>query len=437
MRKQYSLSRVITIVLIAVSITFSLTMMISTRIFDNTVRSVKEKEAMYTKLSELDQIIRMNYYGDIDEAYLMDMIGTGYVTGINSSNSRYYTARQFSELQASQNGEHVGIGVEVIKDATSGYVKIITVYSGSPAEEMAVTTDHYIVRINETDVRNLSIESVRTLLQGETGTVVQVAVMVDGQESNIDIVRRAYEAPTVTFTLVDGIGYIKISTFNTKTVAELDFAVRSLVGQGAQGFVIDVRNNTSTQIDQAARAADLLCPEGTIVSAVYRDGREEILFTSDTSCTELPIVVVVNRTTSTAAEVFTLALRDMNNARVVGERTVGRGTYQKIFRLTDGSALELTVALLKPNTSESFNRSGISPDYESSLRTDQEAIYYSIPIEQDPQIQRSFEVLNALIRNTTVAPSTTASSAPESEDSVTEDSEGESSAEEDSSSEEE
>ena len=423
MKKQYSLSKVVTIVLVAVAITFSLTMMISSRIFDSTVRSVKEKEAMYNKIAEIDQIVRANYYGDIDDVYLMDMLGTGYIAGLGGGNSRYYTARQFSELQARRSGEYIGIGVEVVKETSTGYVKVITVYRGSPAEEMGVTTEHYITRINGVDVKGLAIENVRTMLQGETGTVISVTVLLNGQEEDIEMVRTAYDAPTVTYELINNIGYIKLSTFNNKTTAELDFVIRTLEDQGVQGFVIDLRNNTSTQIDQAARAADLLCPEGTIISAIYRNGEEEILYTSDANGTELPIVVLVNKNSSTASEVFAFALRDMNGASIVGERTVGRGTYQKLFRLLDGSALELTVAILKPNTSAPFDGIGIVPDYESSLTAEQEAVYYAIPISDDTQVQRSIEVLQAMIRNSEVPP-TAISSAPESSGEGTDSADG-------------
>ncbi len=373
--------------------------MISSRIFDNTVRSVKEKEAMYSKIAEIDLIVRQNYYGDIDETTLMNMLGTGYISGLGTGNNRYYRADQFAELQTRREGNNVGVGIDVVKDATSGYVKIIKVYDGSAAVEAGVTTDHYIIRIDDYDVRNLTIETVRSLLQGEAGTAVGVTVVQDGQETTLSILRSAYNAPTVTSTLVDGIGYIKINTFNAKTEAELDFEIRQLTEQGAQGFVFDVRYNTSTNIDYAMRCADLICPEGVMMSAVYKDETETVLYTSDINSVNMPIVVLVNASSSSAAEVFTVALRDMSDARVVGERTVGRGTYQQQYRLTDGSAIELTVALLKPNKSDFFNGVGLIPDYESSLSEEDAAIYYELTIDRDTQVQRSFEVLNALIRN--------------------------------------
>lgn len=401
MKKQYTLSKVVTIVIIAVAVTFTLTMMISSRIFDNTVRSVKEKEAMYNKIAEIDQIVRQNYYGDIDETNLLNMLGTGYISGLGTGNNRYYRADQFAELQTRREGNNVGVGIDVVKDATSNYVKIIKVYDGSAAVEAGITTDQYIVRIDDYDVRTLTIETVRSLLQGETGTAVNVTVLQDGQETTISVLRSAYNAPTVTSTLVDGIGYVKINTFNAKTEAELDFEIRQLMDQGAQGFVFDVRYNTSTNIDYAMRCADLICPEGTMMSAVYKDETETVLYTSDANNIDMPIVVLVNASSSSAAEVFTVALRDMSGARMVGERTVGRGTYQQQYRLTDGSAIELTVALLKPSTSDFFNGVGLIPDYESSLSEEDAAVYYELTIDRDTQVQRSFEVLNALIRNAT------------------------------------
>lgn len=423
MKKQYTLSKVVTIVIVAVAVTFTLTMMISSRIFDNTVRSVKEKEAMYSKIAEIDQLVRQNYYGDIDETNLLNMLATGYVSGLGTGNNRYYRADQFAELQTRREGNNVGVGIDVVKDATSNYIKIIKVYDGSAAVEAGITTDHYIVRIDDYDVRTLTVETVRNLLQGEAGTAVNVTVLQDGQETTISVLRSAYNAPTVTSTLVDGIGYVKINTFNAKTEAELDFEIRQLIDQGAQGFVFDVRYNTSTNIDYAMRCADLICPEGTMMSAVYKDETEKVLYTSDANSVDMPMVVLVNASSSSAAEVFTVALRDMNEARVVGERTVGRGTYQQQYRLTDGSAIELTVALLKPSVSDFFNGVGLIPDYESSLSEEDAAIYYELTIDRDTQVQRSFEVLNALIRNTTVddvVPVTSESNSENAEESSAE-----------------
>ena len=414
MKKKISLSLSVAVTLIAMTVTFSLTMIVAMKLFDKTVASVKSKESMYNKIAEIDQIVRDNYYTDIDDQTLFDMIGTGYIAGISDKNSKYYTTKQLAELTDKYAGKLIGVGIDITKD-TTGYAKVTKVYAGSPAEEAGITKGTYLTQINDTNLKTVTVDNIRSLLQGEAGTTVKLITVLGTEEKELGLTRKAYDSPTVEASLQGSVGYVLISTFNEKTPAELDYAVRQLIKQNATSLVFDVRNNSSTMLEQAARALDPLCPSGTIASATYKDGTTKVLYSSDDSMINLPMVVITNQNTASAGELFAVVLRDYNNAKLVGSKTAGKGTLQELYRLTDGSGIELTVATLIPPKSAVFNQVGLAPDYETSLSAEQEQNFYDLSFSADPQIQRALEVANALAKNAEVTESkNAATSTPDS-----------------------
>ena len=402
MKKKISLSLSVAITLIAMTVTFSITMIVAMQLFDRTVTAVKAKETMYNKIAEIDQVARENYYADIDDQTLNDMISTGYIAGLNDKNSRYYTVKQMSELTDLHAGKLIGIGIEVIKDST-GYAKVVKVYVGSPAEEAGIEKGSYITQIDGADLKTATLENIRSLLQGEAGTSVKLLNVLGSDEEELELTRKTYETPTVETSMQGETGYVKISTFNEKTPAEFDYGVRQLIEQGATSLVFDLRGNSSTMLEQAARALDVLCPSGTLFSATYKDGTNEALYTSDDSEITLPMVVLTNGETASAGEMFAAVLRDYGKAKLVGERTAGKGTLQQLYRLTDGSGLEVTVATLLPPSSTAFDQVGLAPDYESSLSAEQMQNFYDLTFSSDTQIQRALEVADALAKNQQVA----------------------------------
>ena len=163
MNKKISVSVAITVALIAMTVTFSITMIVAMQIFDNTVTSVNEKQSMYNKLAEIDKYVRANAYNPIDDVTLNDYIAYGYVLGINDKNAKYYTEKEYSDLLAVQNGKLLGIGVDLIKDATTGYGRVIRVYSGSPAAELGIGIER--IPLDSTDALALAICHAQLLLR--------------------------------------------------------------------------------------------------------------------------------------------------------------------------------------------------------------------------------------------------------------------------------
>ncbi len=404
MNKKISVSVAITVALIAMTVTFSITMIVAMQIFDNTVTSVNEKQSMYNKLAEIDKYVRANAYNAIDDVTLNDYIAYGYVLGINDKNAKYYTEKEYSDLLAVQNGKLLGIGVDLIKDATTGYGRVIRVYSGSPAAELGIEAGSYITRIGDTDTKNLTRDGMLTRLRGEDGTTVSITYLTRGtsEEKTLEVTHVGYTIPTVEYqTLNDTYGYIRITQFGSTTASELDYAVNQLTSSGVTALLFDLRDNEGGLLDSATECIDLLVGEGIIAYAEYSDGTREVLAESDATRVDLPMVCLVNGNTASSAELFAASLRDMAGARLVGTKTYGKGTIQAApQRLSDGSAVSVTVARLLTGKEECFDGTGLTVDQEVQLA--ENTVLYDYALSEDAQVLRAVSVADTLTGVTTM-----------------------------------
>lgn len=391
MKKKLTFSAALSAIFIAITVTFCLTMIVSARIFEAKVSNVNEKEAMYSKIAEVDRIVRQHFYTQIDGTKLYDGIAGGYLGSIGDTEAKYYTAAEVTAQQNLSKGKLVGIGVDIVKDL-SGYYKIIRVHTDSPANIEEIVKDDMITHVNDIDVKTIATKDVRAMLTGESGTIVKLRYIHDSEEKEVEITFRAYDMPSITYSLEETIGYIKISSFITKTPAEIEYALKNLTNQGATSIVLDLRYNQSKEFEFAAQVADMFAKEGTTMYAQYADDSKKVLFTSDKESVALPITVIVNGQTGYAGEMFAVILRDMAAAKLVGTQTQGKCTIQTLYRMSDGSGLEFTTARLVPVTTPDYHGTGVLPDYEKALDATQELNFYELTIATDPQIQRAFEV---------------------------------------------
>ena len=406
MNRKISVGMTVTIVILAMTVTFSITMLLAMRLFDRTVTSVKEKESMYNKVAEVDRYVRANDYYDIDETMLYDRLTAGYLLGTGDKYARYYTASAYTDLLNAQSGKLIGIGVELAIDQ-SGYAKVTKVYDESPAKEAGLQKGDYIITIDGTDVKSLGgAEAVQNKLRGESGITVNV-VWLDSENAQhtADLTHYGFTANSVDSAMVqDNVGYIKIWQFDNSTPSELDFALRSLTASGAQSFVFDLRDNGGGVLDDAVSCIDLIAPEGTVAYAEDKNGNRTIIGSSDNeSRVDLPIVCLVNGNTASAAELFAASLHTMNGARLVGTTTMGKGTIQSSpQRLSDGSAVVVTVAKLICGDGSCFDGTGLTVDVERPLTPDEQVSYYDYTLDTDPQIQRAVSCAQQLTGTTTV-----------------------------------
>ena len=321
MSRKVNLAVAATITLIAMAVTFSITMVISMDMFNNTVSSVKNKERMYNKLSEIDRYVRDNEYFDINEDTLNDTIASGYMLGISDKYARYYSAKAYTEKVGVDSGRLMNIGVSVVKDASSGYARIIRVYDNSPASEIGLQTGGFITMIGDVSVRTMAdTAAINSALLGEEGTTVSITYLTpDRQEQpSVELVRSNYTTTTVFTQLTeDGCGYVCIDAFTTTTGTEFRTAVENLLDQGAKALVFDLRNNTGESLDAALVAADYCVPAGLMAQSQGKDGTLTDLRISDDHEVNVPMVCLVNGSTAGGAELFANALRKMAGASIV------------------------------------------------------------------------------------------------------------------------
>lgn len=406
MNRKISLGMAVTIVILAMTVTFSITMLLAMRLFDSTVSSVKEKESMYNKLAEVDRYVRGNDYYDIDETVLYDRLSAGYLLGTGDKYARYYTASAYTDLINVQNGTLLGIGVELAIDQ-SGYAKVTKVYTDSPAQEAGIKVGDYITAVDGNDVKSMSgVDAVQTRLRGESGTSVNVTWLdSEASEHNADLTHSGYTATTVDSALLQGsVGYIKIWQFDGTTPSELDYALRSLTASGATSLVFDLRDNGGGILEDAISCIDLITPEGTLAYAEDKYGNRTLLGSSTgDSVISQPTVCLVNENTASAAELFASSLRTLCGTRLVGSTTMGKGTIQSSpQRLSDGSAVVVTVAKLICGDGSCFDGTGLTVDVERPLTADEQASYYDYTLDTDPQIQRAVSTAQQLTGVTTV-----------------------------------
>lgn len=401
MSKKISLGVAATIAIIAMAVTFSLTMVVSMKMFNTTVSSVKNKERQYNKLSEIDRFVRAGEYFTIDEDTLNDRLAAAYMNGINDKYAVYYTAKEYSEKQSVEKGTLTGIGVAVVNDTSSGYARIIRLYDNSPAAEAGMQVGGFITAINDESTRNItSTARLTSKLLGEEGTTTTITYLTpDRQEQQLNLVHSNYKTPSIyTRQMVaDTCGYIRIDAFTSGTASEFKAAVDELLQQGANSLVFDLRDNTGENLNAALVAADYCVPSGEIAKQQDRDGNVTVLRMSDETKINVPIVCLVNGSTAGSAELFANALRKMAGATLVGTKTAGKGVVLSDAQsFSDGSAAYITVGLLLDNEDQTWNEEGLRPDIDAALSVDEQNAYYDYTLDTDPQISKAVNAATAL-----------------------------------------
>lgn len=399
MSKKVSLGVAATVTLIAMAVTFSMTMTVSMNMFNNTVSSVKNKERMYNKLSEVDRYVRANEYFDINDDTLNDTIASGYMLGISDRYARYYSAKAYSERVGLANGRLMGIGVAVVKDPSSGYARIIRVYDNTPATNVGLEVGGFITAIGDTSTRSMSDAAAMTsALLGEEGSTVNIKYLTPlREEQSFEITHANYTTPSIsTVRLMDnGVGYLRVDSFTSGTAVEFRNAVNSLTNQGATSLIFDLRDNSGENLNAALVATDYCVPSGLIAQSQDKGGNVTDLRMSDENEITLPMVCLVNGSTASGAELFANALHKMTGATIVGSTTAGKGVLLSDPQsLSDGSAVVITVGILLDNEGKNWNGTGLTPDVDASLTNDEQSSYYDFTVDNDPQITKAINAIS-------------------------------------------
>ena len=397
MGKKITLGTAITLIIIAVAITVSLTMVLALRNFNEKVSGITERENMFAKFTEIDNYVRQNR-SDIDEETLMDGVAKGYLSGINDPYALYMSAETYSAYVAASSQTVAGVGITASMDS-DGYMLVGKVYEGSTAASAGILPGDLIIKVDDINLSADTYADAEALLIGEAGTKVTLKVRRDGEDTEMEITRRVLTPTNVTAVPFDNYYYIRVDDFTESTPDQFSKAVEKAISAGAQYLVFDVRSVNSGLISSAATVLDRLVGSGDMLYVEYNDGSKETLYTSNSRETDIPMVVLVNESTAGAAEFIAAGLRDFGKAKIVGMQTAGVGSLQKIYKLDDGSTIQLTIGkYYLANSKTAWEGSGVVPDHMVSLDyTPDFSNLSAIDPGFDAQFAKAIEVASASI----------------------------------------
>ncbi len=391
MNKKISLGVAISLVAIGCAITFVLTWTVSLNTYNSKISSSEKYEGIYAKLREMDVTVRNNYIGDLSDEALEQSIINGYVVGIGDKYASYMGASSYYELQQTTSGVISGAGIVTEEDG-SGYLRITTVYKGGSAELNGVQAGDVITEIDGKSLLSMEAGTAAEKLSGDVGTRVALKLLRDGEEISVNLVRQQLDIESVTGEMLNNIGYISITAFNAKTSEQFASALTKLTDDGAKALIIDVRQNGGGLVSALKPILNRFVPTAIAATAEYSDGSRKTLIETDSDeCITIPMAVLVDGGTASAAEIFAAALRDECGAQLIGTQTFGKGVIQNTYEFSDGSAITLSTAKIIMPKSGEFDGVGLKPDYVTELPTG--ALPENLTHDADAQLQKAIEVL--------------------------------------------
>lgn len=348
------------------------------------------------KLDRLENLIQERYIGEADGEAMEDAAAAAMVKATGDRWSYYIPASQYEAHKEQSENAYVGIGITIQQAEDGSGFLIVMVNQNGPAQEAGIQVNDLLIAVEDQDVREMTADQVRELIRGEAGTKVSLTVMRQGEHQTLAVERRRIESAVATGQmLTDGIGLVKISNFDERCASESIAAIQKLQQEGAKKIIFDVRNNPGGYAEELVKLLDYLLPEGDLFRSVSYDGAEKV-DTSDADCLDMPMAVLINGSSYSAAEFFAAALQEYQAATIVGEPTVGKGVYQTTISLGDGSAVALSTGKYFTPKGNSLTDVGVIPDVRVDVDEETaEKIYYgTLSYADDLQIQAAIQVLN-------------------------------------------
>jgi len=341
------------------------------------------------KVEEVERLIENGALEPSDEESQTAGAIQGLLESLGDPYAMYFDPEHFEYFNEQNDGEFFGVGVTISQ--RDGTVYVVSVIEGTPAEEVGLKADDEIVSIDGVTRDRWDLDEVVSRIRGPEGSTVQVQVFRPDTEETLDfeITRARINIPNVMSRLegVD-IGYIRLMSFNSRSVDDMREALVELGNQGAQGYVVDLRDNPGGLLDSSVDIASLFVADGVIVRVEARDAGEEEYRARGNAMTNAPLVVLINRNSASASEIVAGALQDYDRAVLVGEKSFGKGSVQTVDRLSFGGAIKYTIAHYLTPTGRTIDGVGVEPD----VLVEMEPELQSEP-ETDTQLQRAFEEL--------------------------------------------
>ena len=349
------------------------------------------------KLESLQNLLEQRYIGEMDEKKVEDAAAAAMVDALGDRWSHYQSAEIYELYQNVMSNTYVGVGMAISVSQDGQGLDITQVEDEGPAQKAGVLAGDRLVAVDGTDIRGMVLSEVGKLLKGEEGTSVVLTVVRDQQTLELSVERGRLKSVVTTGQLLpEGVGLITIANFDARCYDETRAAIDSLLAEGAQALIFDVRNNPGGYKRELVELLDYLLPEGPLFRTVDYRGKERV-DTSDADCLKMPMAVIMNLESYSASEFFAAALSEYDAAVTVGEKTFGKGYFQNTYELKDGSAVTLSIGQYYTPEGVSLAGVGLTPDVEVPLTEEQAVALASgtLPVEEDPQIQAAIQAVKA------------------------------------------
>lgn len=348
-----------------------------------------------TKLYELSQLIEERFIEEADMAKAEDAAAAAMVNSLGDQWSYYLTADEYVAHMEQMNNAYVGIGVTISGTEDGTGVEVLKVEPNGPAMDAGIQAGDMIVGVEGQDVAGMTTTELRNLVRGKEGTSVLLTICRAGETFDLSVERRTMETAVAMGLMLDhNVGLVTIYNFDSRCAIESIAAIEDLIKQGAQSLIFDVRNNPGGYKDELVKLLDYLLPEGPLFRSEDYKGNV-LVDESDEKCLEMPMAVLVNEGSYSAAEFFAAALSEYEWATVVGTQTSGKGYFQVTYRLSDGSAVGLSIGKYTTPKGISLQNVGIIPDLVIDVdpETDYKIYAGTLALDEDPQIQAAMQAL--------------------------------------------
>lgn len=352
-------------------------------------------QAVQEKLTEIEGLMNNYYLDELDSDQIETWLYKGAVAGLGDPYAAYYTEEEYQSLRDSTNGSYCGIGVEISQNISTGIVTITRVFEDGPAMEAGLCPGDILYKVGDMEATGQDLTMIVSRIKGEENTEAQISVARDGEEDYLEfqVKRRVIEIQTVSSAMLENqIGYIAITSFDDVTSEQFIKALDELEAQGIKGLIVDLRDNGGGLVSSVCAILDRLLPEGLIVYTEDKYGNREEETSDAEHYFDKPLAVLVNGNSASASEIFAGAVKDYEIGTLIGTKTYGKGIVQKIYPLSDGTAVKLTVSKYYTPKGNNIHGIGIEPDVEIELdeALEKKAV---VSLEEDNQLQKARELL--------------------------------------------
>ena len=349
------------------------------------------------KIETLEELIdRMFYLHEVTDEELTEGIYRGMLKALDDPYSVYYTKEEVEELQMSTAGIYYGIGAYIMFDKEGNSTKISSVMPDSPAERAGLRANDLIYAIDGESIYGMQTSDSVKLIKGEENTEVVLSILRDGERMDVTVIRGKVETPTVVSRMLeDRMGYIQIVEFDDVTSGQFENALKDLKSQGMKGLILDLRQNPGGNLDTVVEIGEMLLPKGLIVYTEDKNGKREEYRSNGKHEIDIPMTVLVDMNSASAAEILAGAIQDYKKGTLIGTTTYGKGIVQAVRSLRDGSAVKITIRSYFTPNGRNIHGVGMEPDIICEFDGE---TYYSTEGEVDNQLNKAKEVLAEMMK---------------------------------------